>query len=127
MTKFVVMRRADQGDEGIDRESGTFDSRKLAEDWVSSQKGEYYSPGDYYIVGPGDMPKFETTRGLPPDHHEGRVLVRHKEFGWMVAEWHFSHVFIAVGIQKTDGGPMPIAVAFNGNQVENALEWVGIP
>jgi hypothetical protein len=127
MSNVIVKRRADHGDEGIDQTHGSFESQSEAENWIACQKGQYSSPGDYYIVSSGDMPTFRTTRGLPPNHRKGRVLIRHKEFGWMVAEWHFARFFVACGIKRTDGGPIPVAVTFKDDQVENALEWVGIP
>ena len=48
---FVVMRKPTlMEDEGRHEFIGTYSTRKEAEDWIASQKGEYFSPSRYYIA-----------------------------------------------------------------------------
>jgi hypothetical protein len=49
--KIIVMRYPVlMEDEGHHILAKTFDTRKDAEAWVQAQKGEYFSPSDYYIL-----------------------------------------------------------------------------
>lgn len=52
-TTCIVMRKAClQEDEGRESYVASFDDRAKAQAWVDQQKGEYFGPGDYKIVGP---------------------------------------------------------------------------
>lgn len=46
---FTVVRRGQQESEGNPIDIKTFRTRSLADDWIAAQKGEYYSPFDYYV------------------------------------------------------------------------------
>jgi hypothetical protein len=50
--KVAIMRYATiMEDEGQETYIKNFDTKLDAEKWIARQKGEYFGPGDYYIIG----------------------------------------------------------------------------
>lgn len=77
MSNVIVKRRADHGDEGVDQTQASYESRSEAENWISAQEGEYYSPGAYYIV---DLPYAETWQLIETAPRDGRTILAYNPY-----------------------------------------------
>jgi hypothetical protein len=78
---------------------------------------------------PTVMPMRIMRTGLPPADTVGRLLVRHKGFGFMIGEMLPASgpdkppVLCAVGIE-TGAARTPVCIMAVGDQILNIMEWM---
>ena len=69
--------------------------------------------------------------GLPPNDHQGEVLIKHRDYGWMIGHYHAGR--LGAGYGGCWGGmgfnhtlDMAQGILFIEDQVDNAIGWVAI-